>query len=163
MNLRQLPEVGLSLEATLGHPLSSLLSELSAPKRVLVVDGADAVAADREDVFRSLVAAARESYVKLVAVTANDGKQLVGDVLDQYFGNVGEFEVPLLTDAEIQQLVGTFVEIRRLFRDPRSRELLRRLVVVDLLVRGGVSGYAADRRGGDGRDLEEPRPTPGPA
>ena len=96
VNLGQLPEVGLSLEATLGHPLSSLLSELSAPKRVLVGDGADAVAADREDVFRCLVAAARESDVKLIAVTANDGKQLVSDVLDQYFGNVFEFDVPLL-------------------------------------------------------------------
>ena len=141
VNLSQLPEIGLSLEATLGHRLSSLLSELSAPKRVLVVDGADAVAADREDVFRCLVAAARDSDVKLVAVTVNDGKQVVLDILDQYFGNnVVEFEVPLLTDAEIEQLVGTFDEIRRLFADPRSRELLRRLVVVDLLVRGGVSG-----------------------
>ena len=140
VNLRQLPEVGLSLEATLGDRLSSLLSELSAPQRVLVIDGADAVAADREDVFRYLVVAARESDVKLVAVTANDSKQVVLDILAQHFGSVVEFEVPPLTDAEIEQLTGTFSEIRRLFANPRSRELLRRLVVVDLLVRGGVSG-----------------------
>ena len=141
VNLRQLPDLGLSLEMALGDRLSVLLSELSAPQRVLLVDGADAVAEDREDAFRYLVSAAQETDVKVVAISATDTKNVVLDILGQHFDtDVAEFKVPPLTDAEIKQLIGTFSELRHLFADPRSRELLRRLVVVDLLVRAGVSG-----------------------
>ena len=39
INLRQIPRLAIELEATLGCPLSTLLCELSAPQRMLVVDG----------------------------------------------------------------------------------------------------------------------------
>ena len=47
INLRQIPRLGIEFETALGHPLSTLLGELSAPQRMLVVDGADAAAEDR--------------------------------------------------------------------------------------------------------------------
>ena len=138
VNLRQLPDLGLTLEMVLGERMSVLLSELSAPQRVLVIDAADAVAEDREDVFRYLVGAAQQTDVKVVAVTATDTKKTVLDILGQHYDtDVAEFNVPPLTDAEIERLIGTFSQLGRLFADPRSRELLRRLVVVDLLVRAG--------------------------
>ena len=141
VNLRQLPDVGLSLETALGDRLSVLLSELSAPQRALVVDSAEAAVENRHDMFRYLVGAARESDVKVVAVTTADSKQFVVDILGQQFdADVVGFEVPSLTDAEIDQLVRTFSELQRLHANARSRELLRRLVVVDLLVRAGVTG-----------------------
>ena len=141
VNLRQLPDVGLSLETALGDRLSVLLSELSAPQRALVVDSAEAAVENRHDMFRYLVGAARESDVKVVAVTAADSKQFVLDILGQRFDTaVVGFEVPSLTDAEIDQIVRTFSELQRLHANARSRELLRRLVVVDLLVRAGVRG-----------------------
>lgn len=141
VNLRQLPEVGLTLESVLGVSLSTLLSELNAPQRTLVIDATEPVAEGRDDIFRYLVHAARQSEVKVVAVTADDSKQVVLDVLALHFGrDIVEFEVPSLTDEEIEQLVGTFSELGRLYANRRSRELLRRLVVVDLLVRAGVSG-----------------------
>ena len=48
--------------------------------------------------------------------------------------------VKVLTDTELDEIVTTFPELNRLNSNPRSRDLLRRLVVVDLLVRGGLTG-----------------------
>ena len=128
-------------ETALGDRLSVLLSELSAPQRVLVIDSAEAALEKQHDMFRYLVSAARESDVKVVAVTTADSKQFVVDIVGQQFGaNVVSLEVPLLTDAEIDQLVSTFSELQRLHANARSRELLRRLVVVDLLVRARITG-----------------------
>ena len=141
INLRQIPKLAIELEATLGCPLSTLLRELSAPQRFLVVDGADAASEDRLDAFRCLIGAARESAVKVIAVTSIDSKQSVFDSLNECFdGRVAEHVVSPLGDSEVDAIVGTFSELERLNANPRSRELLRRLVVVDLLVRGQVSG-----------------------
>ena len=79
--------------------------------------------------------------MKVVAVASVDNKQVVRDTLADRFGaDVKEHAVAPLTDAEKNQIVKTFGELAKLGADPRSRELLRRLVVVDLLVRGGVGG-----------------------
>lgn len=140
VNLRQVPKLALELEAALCHPLSPLLSELSAPQRMLVVDGADAAAEDRYDVFHHLAVAARESGIKLVAVTSIDSKQVVLDVVKEQFDTgVAEFFIPPLDDSELDEIIGIFPELAPLNANPKSRELLRRLVVVDLLVRGRVS------------------------
>ena len=141
INLRHIPKLAIELEATLGHPLSTLLCELGAPQRILVVDGADAVTAGRHDAFRCLVEAAQDSGVKVIAVTSFDSKQVVLDALKERFDNgVAEHVVPPLDDSEIDEVVGVFTELERLNANPRSRDLLRRLVVVDLLVRGQIPG-----------------------
>ncbi len=141
INLRQIPKLVIDLEDTLRHPLSTLLSELSAPQCMLVVDGADAVTEDRYDAFRHLVAVARMSGIKLVAVTSIDSKQVVLDAVRERFDTgVAEFVVPPLDESELDEIVETFPELASLNANPRSRELLRRLVVVDLLVRARVSG-----------------------
>ena len=141
VNLRHLPRTGLELEAYLGAPLAVLLSELSAPQRLLVVDGADAVPEGAENVFRYLVDAARLADVTVIAVTAGDARQLVRDVVAECRGgDVTEYLVPPLTDAEVDQVTAVFGELAHLGANPRSRELLRRPVVVDLLVRGEVKG-----------------------
>ena len=141
LNLRHVPTLTIQIEEALGHPLSVLLSEMSAPSRMLIVDGADAIAEGGLDAFRYLVDAARESDVTVVAVCAVDTRQVVQDSLaDRVGAGVTEYGVPPLTDAEIEEIVGTFPELGNLNANPRSRELLRRLVVVDLFVRGHVSG-----------------------
>ena len=141
MNLRQIPKLAIEFEATLGCRLPTLLCELSAPHRILVVDAADAAAEDRLDMFRGLVDAARESAVKVIAVTSTDSKQVVLDALGECFdGNVVEHAVSPLGESEISDIVGTFPALKRLSANPRSRELLRRLVLVDLFVRVPVSG-----------------------
>ena len=142
INLRQVPNLVMEIEGTLLHPLSTLLAELSAPQRMLVVDGADAVTEDKRDTFRYLIAAAKESGLKLIAVTSLQAKQVVLDALSERFDGsyVGDYVVSPLRDSEIDELARTFTELDRLNSNPRSRELLRRLVVVDLLVRARGSG-----------------------
>lgn len=139
INLRQVPKLTVQFEDTLDCPLSTLLSELSAPQRMLIVDGADAVAEGWGDAFRHLVGAAQESEVKVIAITSVDSKRVVQDALTKRFSSgVADHTVLPLVDAEIEEIIKTFGELSKLFANPRSRELLRRLVVVDLLVRGRV-------------------------
>ena len=141
LNLRHLPATSLELEAHLGAPLAELLAELSAPQRLLVIDGADAVSEGAENVFGYLADAARQADVTVIAVTAGDARQLVHDIVAECRGrDVAEYLVPPLTDAEVDTVTAVFGELAALGANPRSRELLRRPVVVDLLVRGGVTG-----------------------
>ena len=141
INLRHVPALTVEFESVLGASLSALLRDLSAPHRMLVVDGADAVVEGREDAFDYLADAAQASDVKMIAVCADDTSQVVQDALATRLGtDVQKHPVPSLTDIEINQLAETFTELGSLTADLRSRELLRRLVVVDLLVRGRVAG-----------------------
>ncbi len=141
MNLRHLQRTALEFEGTLGVPLRDLLAEMSAPARVLVVDGADAVAEGAQDLLTYVVAAAVAADVTVVAVTASDVKQLVADTMAGRVGQgVVEVAVPPLTDSQVDGVVGVFGELEPMAANLRSRELLRRPVVVDLLVRGGVQG-----------------------
>ena len=136
INLRTVPTKTVEFESMLDCSLTTLLSEMSAPLSLLVVDSADAVMEGSEDVFRYLVDVAHASQVKIIAVCTTDAKQVVNDVLTECFGSdVVEHSVPLLTDSEIDKIVNTFPELKDLNVNLRSRELLRRLVVVDLLVR----------------------------
>ena len=141
INLRHVPKLTVGFEDSLGYPLSALLSELSAPQRMLIIDGADAVTEGREDAFRYIVGAAVASDVKVVAVTSTDNRKIVSDLLGERFGTgIAEHHVKLLTDTEVEEVVTAFPELERLNGNFRSRELLRRLVVVDLIVRGRLTG-----------------------
>ena len=138
VNLRHVPKLTIDFESKLGCPLSTLLGELSAPQRMLIVDGADAVAEGMDDAFRYLVDAARRSDVKPIVVTSVDSRKVVRDTLTERVGRVTEYAVDPLSDADINQIVNTFPELSTQNANPRSRELLRRLVVVDLLVRARI-------------------------
>ncbi len=139
INLRLVPKLPVRFETVLGGPLSTLLSELSAPERVLIIDGCDAVAEGWGDAFHHLVEAAKEGGVKVVAVSGVDTRRVLLDTLNERFaGNVGGYEVSPLSDAELDEAVRAFPELGRLREDSRSREILRRLVVVDLLIRSRV-------------------------
>ena len=141
INLRQVHRLTIDFESILGVSLSTLLCELSAPHRVLVIDGADAVAEGMEDTFRYLVDAAAVGEIKVIAVSGMDSLQVVHDILSaSVSADVAEYRVGPLTDTELGEIVKTFPELETLTSNLRARELLRRLVVVDLLVRGHLSG-----------------------
>ena len=141
INLRHIPKLPVEFEATLGSSLPSLLGELSAPGRLLVVDGADAAVEGWKVAFRHLVDAASDASVQVVAVTSVDSVEVVRDILaERYRSRIAEYSVAPLTDAEIAEVVKTFTELSSLNANPQARTLLRRLVVIDLLVRGRVSG-----------------------
>ena len=140
INLHHIQKFSIELETSLEHPLSTLLNEFSAPQRLLVIDGGDAVTEDKHDIFEYLVNSAKDSHTKVVAITSTESKQVVFATLRKYFDNVQEYSVPHLDDSEIDKLVRVFPELKRLNDNSRSRNLLHRLVVVDLLVRGKISG-----------------------
>lgn len=141
INLRQVPTLTVEFESELGCPMSELLGELSAPRRLLVIDGADAAPEGRQDALCYLLDAAHRSEVAVIAVTADQIKQIVLDLVRGRFGaDVSEFEVPPLADSEIDELVASFPEFAKLNSEERSRDVLRRLVVVDLLARSGLRG-----------------------
>ena len=141
LNLRHLPSTTLALESYLGVPLGTLLAELSTPQRLLIIDGADAISEGMAEPLRYLVDAAVQAGVTIIAVTANDTKQLVRDTIaERTAGNVADFSISPLTDADLDKVVAGFGELATLATNPRARELLRRPVVVDLLVRGGLMG-----------------------
>ncbi|GAB3805619.1 hypothetical protein GCM10028798_27790 [Humibacter antri] len=141
VNLRHLPATAIELEQALGAPLSTVLGELSAPERLLVIDGADAMAEGKAEQLQHLVDAAFRSDVRVLAVTSNDVRKVVYDAIaDLHHDRVATFEIQALTDEQVDQLVVTFPEVSVLAANAHARELLRRLVVVDLLVRGGLSG-----------------------
>ena len=80
-----------------------------------------------------------QSDVKVVAISSIDSKQIVRDILaDRLSTEVGEYVVKPLSDAELGQIATILPEMESLIGNPRSRELMRRLVVVDLLVRGNL-------------------------
>jgi hypothetical protein len=142
VNLRHLPERSFDLVAQLGAPVEAILSELSAGARYLIVDGADAATESRRDVFAYLVDAARSSDVRLIAAVSNESRQVVHDLIAERFAGqeVAEYGVAGLSDELLGELAVAFPQLERLVANARSRELLRRLVVVDLLVRSEVSG-----------------------
>lgn len=141
VNLRHLPATAIELEGALGAPMATVLAELSAPGRLLIIDGADAIAEGKAEQLRYLVDAALRSDVRVLALTSNDVRKLVYDAIaDLHHVGVATFEVGALTNDQVDELVATFPELSALATNVRARELLRRLVVVDLLVRGGLSG-----------------------
>lgn len=141
ISLRHVQRLTVEFENALGCPLAMLLRELSAPRRLLIVDAADAVVEGMHDVFAYLVEAARESDVTVIAVTSIDSTPAVRNALVERFdADIPEYVVAPLTDSEIDEIVEIFPELGNLSANPRSRELLRRLVVVDLLVRAHVAG-----------------------
>ncbi|MEV0082884.1 hypothetical protein [Saccharopolyspora sp. NPDC050642] len=115
MNLRHLQRTVLEFEGSLGVPLRDLLAEMSAPTRVLVVDGADAVAEGAQDLLTYIVDAAVVADVTVVAVTASDANQLVADTMVGRIDGQGTVEVavPPLTDSQVDVVVGEFGELSR--------------------------------------------------
>ena len=141
INLRQVPERTVEFEHVLDAPLSAVLNDLSAPQRILIIDAADAVDEGMEAAFHYLVDTAQASEMKVVAVTGIDTRQVVHDTLIGRLGTeINEHVVDPLSDSEIDQIAETFPELGNLTASPQARELLRRLVMVDLLVRSEVSG-----------------------
>ena len=142
LNLRQLPQRSFELLSQLGCTVDALLADLSAPRRLLIVDAADAATEGWNDVLAYLVEAARASDVGIIAVTSNEGRRVVHDIVASRLDGAAPAShvVETLNDAQLDEIATRFPSLDRLLGNARSRELMRRLVVVDLLVRSEFSG-----------------------
>ncbi len=140
INLRHLPDNQLGLLDHLSNALNVLLGELTAPERLLIVDGAEAAAESHGNVFSSLVRSAREAGVKVVAIATTEGSAAATELMKPGGAAPREYVVSGLTNMEIDTATGHFPGLRRLAEDPRARELLRRPIVIDLLGHAGDPG-----------------------
>lgn len=140
LNLRHLPSNQLELLALLTTPVQALFAQMTAPRRLLVIDAAEAAAEDHAGVFSYLARAARDAGVGVIAVAATEGAAVAKQLMRSAAGDPREYVVPGLDDEELDDAAAHFPALRRLVDDPRARELLRRPIVIDLLGRAGDPG-----------------------
>jgi hypothetical protein len=137
LNLRHLPATAGELRALLGAPLDELLSEMSAPTRMLVLDGADSVLENDGQLLRHLLHSARAADVAPYVIAADDAVPAVSSVAAEVGVELMQVAIGGLDDDDLAKVAETYPRLRRLVAEPRSRELLRRPAVVDLFVRSG--------------------------
>lgn len=130
----------------LGVPLSRVFGGFPVgPARLLVLDGAEVVQEGARERLADLAAAAHDAGIGVLAVTRDDAADRVREVLTAACGDgICEHVVEPLPDDDVASLIERFPALARL-ADRRSRWLLRRLGLVDLLLRAGP---AASLRGG---------------
>jgi hypothetical protein len=137
LNLRLLPQRPLDLAHQLECGIEVLLSDLSAPRRLLVVDAADAAAEGWGDMLAHLVQSAVGSDVRMIVIASDDAEPAVREIVTSRLHDAEPttYSVKTLDDGQLGQIAERFPQLSRLLSNARSRELLRRLVVADLLVR----------------------------
>jgi hypothetical protein len=138
LNFRELPDTSFAFEALLGRPLSDLLDEFSAPRRLLIIDAADAAVERSSAMLTDLATAARRCGVGLIAVSSDTAADLVSDQVARGSGATPEtYQVPVLSDDELSEVSTHLPALRGVLRNPGSASLLRRLLVLDLIARTG--------------------------
>lgn len=124
-------------------PRAVLAATAAAPARLLVLDGAEAAQETDPLLLHDLARAAWKAGLGLVAVTRDDARETVTGILvgacEAGSGQVSQalaaLEVPPLADEEVSQVRRAFPELGRLAADERSAWLLRRVGIIDALLR----------------------------
>lgn len=150
MSMRDLPSTPLDLETSLGAPVGDVLAGgATADLRLLVLDGAEVALEGRPRLLEHIALAALRAGIGVVAVTRSDGARQVREILSRAADVAGttppqEHVVLPLSDAEATRLTDTFAALNRLGDEDRSRWLLGRPGLVDLLLQSGVVPAAGD-------------------
>lgn len=152
INFRNLPDSGMELRAALGMPIQDLFGELSASRRLIVIDAADAAMERSSGLLGELLYAARSAGVGAVAVASESAADYVLEQLARaYSSRVDTFEVGPLSDEEVRVVADHFPLLRNVLRNLHASSLLRRPVVLDLLARTKLQ---VDRSVGEWECLE---------
>ncbi|MFL6108984.1 MAG: hypothetical protein ACJ72L_18645 [Marmoricola sp.] len=139
LNFRALPQTSLELQGVIGASITEVLSELSAPSRVLVIDAADAALERSANLLSDLALAAKHAGVGVVAVTADTAVEFVTEQLKLATTEpVASFTMGVLGNDDIDAVAERFPLLRNVLRDLPATSLLRRLVALDLLARTGI-------------------------
>lgn len=147
MTLRDLPTASLELRVAIGEDLSDTLSMLTAPERYIVVDGAEVALEGKRELLTYIVKAARAADVSVIVTSTPEGADLVQGVLSDQDIGATTFNLGLLSDDEITEIGARFPRLAPLVNSLPSRDLLRRPVVADLLVRARVDGDVLSEAG----------------
>jgi hypothetical protein len=138
VNFRSLPQSSLDLRGVLGMSVQDVLTELSAPSKVLVIDAADAALERNAALLSDLVLAAKAAGVGVVAVSSDVASEFVREQLSTGFASTVPFRMDPLGDEDVAVVADAFPLLRQVLRDLPKNSLLRRPVVLDLLARTGV-------------------------
>lgn len=144
ISMRDLPTTPLEFEARLGAPLGDVLAGVATEgNRLLVLDGAEVALEGRAVLLQEVALAALRAGIGVVAVTRTDGARRVSELVGRAAQVAGttpprEHVVLPLTDAEADRLTATLPALRRVGSDGRSRWMLGRPGLVDLLLQSGV-------------------------
>jgi len=141
LSLRDLPNSVLTLSAHLGGTPDTVFgSAPSAPVHVLLLDGAEVVQEGQGEAVGAVLDAALSAGLTPVVVVRDDAAGTVRDQLTRVGVPVTEFVVPTLSDSDVTILVEAIPALDRLTVDQRSKWLLRRLGLVELLLQAAASG-----------------------
>lgn len=150
LSLRDLPATTTELEHLLGSSLADVFGATSvAQQRMLLVDGGEAVLEGRRRLLQDIAVAAIDARLQLVVVTRGDALAAVDQAIDEIAPKAEadsgrRHEVPALADDEVQAVVEAFPVLQRIANQPRARWLVRRLGLVDLVLRSeAVDGLGA--------------------
>jgi NACHT domain-containing protein len=137
LNLRHLPRTMAELRHSLGCALEDLLRDMSAPKRLLIIDGADysAESDDAATLLGQLLRGAVSAEVGAWVVCSTEASTAVRTVVISALPNLVDHEISGLSDEDLDTVGEAFPHLRGVLGNSPSRELLRRPAVVDLLVR----------------------------
>ena len=154
LSLRDLPPAsGLAATQFLQAPPRAVFAATAAaPVRLVVLDGAEAAQETGPGLLHDLARAASQAGLGLVAVTRDDARETVTETLAGARGAgagdappaPAELEVPPLADDEVSRIRQTFAELDRLAADERSAWLLRRVGIIDVLLRGDAVASLPD-------------------
>lgn len=136
VDLRGELNLGVSLDRVFsGSPVGST--------RLLVLDGAEVVQEGHTERFLALANAAATAGLGVIAVCRDDASRAARTALTEATG-VAPHEVVVEPVADTQQMTDTFPVLDRL-QDRRSRWLLQRLGLVDLILRAGSALQASQQ------------------
>jgi len=139
LSLRHLPGAALKLTEALGMPLVKVLSELSAPLRLLIIDGADAASEGMDAVLSHVVQAARLSDVLPVVAVASENLDAVRALVSVAAAPPSEVHILYLSEGELAMVGTAYPSLEPLLRSPLARELLGRPAILDMLLRANTT------------------------
>lgn len=138
VNFRNLPGTTMELSSALGTSIESVLAEMSAPCRLLVIDAADAALERSASLLSDLVVSATAAGVGVVAATSDTAAGFVKEQIAVGLAReISEFIMEPLRDDDVTQVADHFPLLRTVLRNVPRNSLLRRMVVLDLLARTG--------------------------
>ncbi|MDJ1642483.1 hypothetical protein [Streptomyces pakalii] len=120
--------------------------ERLAPAGFLFLDGAEAAQEGLEDLVAEAVEASMAAGLVPVLVSRDDAMDTLRDLLSRAgHREIEEIVIPPLDDGEIAEVLTSAPQLARIADDERSRWLLRRIGLIDLLLRSAGRGIALPR------------------
>jgi hypothetical protein len=137
MSLRDLPSSALQLRPAIGiDPRDLFAAAASAPAMVLLLDGGEVVQERDAGAVGAMVDSATAAGYTVVLVVRDDALETLVDSL-RVRGVESPTRIPVssLSQAEVAALVSAVPDLARLSQEPRTNWLLRRIGLVELLLK----------------------------